>query len=191
MKSLKKKSRIHTKDYLRLIGVLELLPRTSAFDPGYDPQTLESHLEQSSHLISTLKISMACWLIANETATRRKIRAAREYGLCVCAGGGPFEVAASFGVLPQYFDLCADVGMSRIEAGEGFTILDLKPRQVVKMAAERGLEVQYEVGKKHGGTFSSDTIRDLIDCGKEWLAAGMTITHFPRAWVNPASNAFT
>ncbi len=63
--------------YLRDIGVPDLPPRTSPFDPGYDPVTLEGHLEQSAHLMSALKISMACWLIADEAATRRKIAAAR------------------------------------------------------------------------------------------------------------------
>ena len=45
-----------TAGYLRLIGVPDLPPRTSPFDPGYDPATVESHLEQSWHLMSVLKI---------------------------------------------------------------------------------------------------------------------------------------
>ncbi len=64
---------VHTADYLKRIGVPEIPPSTSPFDPGYDPATLESHLEQSGHLMSILKISMACWMVANESATRRKI----------------------------------------------------------------------------------------------------------------------
>src|SRR6266540_2223890 len=107
----KKNKGLHTNDYLRLIGVPEMSPRTSPFDPGYDPATLESHLEQSAHLISSLKISMACWLIAGEKATRRKVDAARRLGVRVCTGGGPFEIAATFGKLPEYLDLCADIGM--------------------------------------------------------------------------------
>ena len=66
--------------YLKRIGVPEIPPATSPFDPGYDPVTLESHLFQSAHLMSILKISMACWQIASERATRRKI-AARGNGL--------------------------------------------------------------------------------------------------------------
>ena len=57
---------LHTADYLDLIGVRKLKPATSPFDPGYDPVTVESHLEQSHHMMSLLKISMACWLIADE-----------------------------------------------------------------------------------------------------------------------------
>lgn len=163
---------LHTKDYLRSIGIFDMSPRTSPFDPGYDPLTLESHLEQSSHLISVLKVSMACWQVAAEKATRRKIDMARRLGLKVCTGGGPFEIAASFGKIQEFMDLCADLRFTRIEAGEGFTDTNLKPREIVQQAAECGLEVQFELGKKHGGTFTSDMIGELVDQGKSWLDAG-------------------
>ena len=166
------KHKLHTRDYLHLIGVPDMPPRTSPFDPGYDPVTLESHLEQSAHLMSILKISMACWQIADERSTRKKVDAARRHGVPTCTGGGPFEVAASFGKLPEYLDLCADIGMTRIEAGEGFTDLSMNPEEVVRMANDRGLEVQFEVGKKHDGTFTSDMIGELINQGKRWLDAG-------------------
>lgn len=170
-KGIKKKVS-HTWDYLKLIGVPDMPPRTSPFDPGYDPVTLESHLEQSSHLISVLKISMACWQIANEKATRSKVKAARRLKIPVCTGGGPFEIAASFNRLPEFFDLCASIGVTRIEAGEGFTDLNLKPSEVFRLASERGLELQFELGKKHGGAFKTDIVQDLIEQGKRWLDAG-------------------
>lgn len=90
-------SRLHTSDYLRLIGVPVLPPLTSPFDPGYDPNTLESHLAQSSHLFSILKISMACWMVAKENATREKVAAANRFGVPTVTGGGPFEVAGAGG----------------------------------------------------------------------------------------------
>jgi len=159
-------------EYLKSIGVTDPAPRTSPFDPGYAPVTLLSHLEQSSHLISSLKMSMACWQIADERATRRKIDAARHYKLSVCTGGCPFEVAASFNKLPEFLDLCAEMRFTRIEAGLGFTETKLSPRKVVQMAEERGMEVQFELGKKHGGAFSTDMVGELIDQGREWLDAG-------------------
>lgn len=162
----------HTKDYLRLIGVPELAARTSPFDPGYDPATLISHLEQSAHLISSLKISMACWMIAKETSTRRKVRAARKLKVPVCTGGGPFEIAVAFGKLPAFLDLCADIGVTHIEAGAGFTDMRMKPREVVRLASERGLGVQFEVGEKHAGTFTSDVVAQLVNQGRDWLNAG-------------------
>jgi phosphosulfolactate synthase len=156
------------------IGVPPIPPSTSPFDPGYDPATVESHLEQSAHLISTLKISMACWMIAEETATRRKIATATKYGVSTVTGGGPFEIAVAQGQLPAYLDLCADIGVSRLEGGEGFTDLPIPAEAVVRLAHDRGLEVQFELGKKHGGTFTSSVVSELIEQGQRWLDAGAT-----------------
>jgi phosphosulfolactate synthase len=167
-----KKLRPSTAAYLREIGVPDLPALTSPFDPGYDPQTLEGHLEQSSHLMSILKISMACWMIANEGSTRRKIASARAHSVRTVTGGGPFEVAVAQGRLAQYLDLCADIGVDRIECGEGFTDLALTPAHVVKMANSRGLDVQFEMGKKHGGAFTESVCNALIDQGQAWLDAG-------------------
>lgn len=164
--------KLHTKDYLHKIGVRDLLPSTSPFDPGYDPITLQAHLAQSSHLMSLLKISMACWMIADERATRMKIAAAKYHNVPTVTGGGPFEIAVAQGHLPAYLDLCADVGVTRIECGEGFTDMPLPPKDVANMARTRGLEVQFELGKKHGGAFSSNTVMQLIDQGHRWLDAG-------------------
>ena len=166
------KRTLHTSDYLKLIGVPEISPATSPFDPGYDPVTLESHLAQSSHLISILKVSMACWMVAKESATRQKIAAAKKNKVKTTTGGGPFEVAVAQGKLPAYLDLCASMGFDRIECGEGFTDMPLGARDVVKMAHSRGLAVQFELGKKHTGAFTDETIRQLIDQGKRWPDAG-------------------
>src|SRR5437868_14635158 len=163
---------LSTREYLRLIGVPELPPLISPFDPGYDPVTLEGHLEQSAHLMSTLKISMACWQIANEAATRRKIAAAQAHNVPTVTGGGPFEVAVAQGQLEAYLDLCADLGVTRIECGEGFTELPHKARTIVQMAHERGLEVQYEMGKKHEGPFTEESLDEAIARGHAWLDAG-------------------
>ncbi len=166
------RNRFHTSAFLRKIGVENIPPSISPFDPGYDPITLESHLDQSSHLMSSLKISMACWLIADESATRRKVAAARRYKVPAVTGGGPFEIAVAQRQLPAYLDLCADIGVTRVECGEGFTTLTLKPKDVVKMAQERGLEVQFELGKKHAGAFTEETIDSLLEQGQRWLDAG-------------------
>lgn len=163
---------ITTAEYLSQIGVPELEPATSPFDPGYDPVTVVSHLEQSAHLISTFKISMACWQIASEESTRKKLAAARKFGVSVCTGGGPFEVAVSFGKLDLFLDLCAELKVDRIEAGEGFTDIDLDAPDIIRRAAERGLDVQFEIGKKHTGAFGSDEVTELIDQGQRWLDAG-------------------
>jgi phosphosulfolactate synthase len=163
---------MRTKDYLKRIGVADLPPLTSPFDPGYDPVTLESHLDQSGCLMSILKISMACWLIAKESAIRRKIASAQAHGVPTVTGGGPFEIAVAQGALDPYLDLCADIGVTRIECGEGFTELSLAPSDVVRLARSRGLDVQFELGKKHGGAFGSAVVDELVKQGQRWLDAG-------------------
>ena len=169
---MRSRHQLSTSDYLRLIGVASLQRRTSPFDPGYDPGALEGHLEQSAHLMSILKISMACWMIANESVTRRKLAAARRHGVPTVAGGGPFEVAVVQGRLPQYLDLCADVGFTRIESGQGFTDIVLDPHEVVRMAQDRRLDVQFELGSKHAGPFTTEAVDDLLLQGWKWLDAG-------------------
>jgi phosphosulfolactate synthase len=166
------RGRYHTAEYLRLIGVRVLAPVLSPFDPGYDPVTLESHLAQSGNLMSILKISMACWMIAEESATRQKIAAARRHGVSTVTGGGPFEIAVAQQQLPAYLDLVADIGVTRIECGEGFTDMPLPAKEVVGMAQARGLQVQFELGKKHTGAFTSDAVYQLIEQGQRWLDAG-------------------
>ena len=166
------KGQFHTKDYLKSIGVPDMLPATSPFDPGYDLVTLASHIEQSHHLMAILKVSMACWMIANEEITRQKIQAAKKYNIATTTGGGPFEVAYVQGKLPQYLDLVADFGFNRIECGEGFTDISLDEKEIVKMANDRDLDVQFELGKKHTGAFNEETVDALIAQGKRWINAG-------------------
>jgi phosphosulfolactate synthase len=161
-----------TKQFLHDLGAPDPEPATTPFDPGYDPATLESHLEQSGHLMSGLKISMACWLIADEESTRRKVAAARRRGVATVTGGGPFEVAATQRKLPEYLDLCADIGFDRVECGEGFTELALEPEQVAQMVAERGLGLEFELGKKHDGTFDERWVDELVEQGRRWLGLG-------------------
>jgi phosphosulfolactate synthase len=162
----------HTADFLHRIGVADLPARTSPFDPGYDPTTLDGHLQQSAHLMSMLKLSMACWIVADQDATRRKIVAATSHGVPVVTGGGLFEIAAAQGELPAYLDLCAHLGVTRIECGEGFTELAVGAEVVVGMAHERRLDVQFELGKKHDGTLAGAAVGRLLEQGRAWLDAG-------------------
>jgi phosphosulfolactate synthase len=50
--------------------------------------------------------------------------------------------------------------------------MSLEPDVVVGMAHRRGLEVQFELGEKHAGSFETSTVDALIEQGKRWLDAG-------------------
>lgn len=119
-----------------------------------------------------LKLSMACWQIANEDVTREKIQACKEFGVKVHGGGGPLEVATAQGKLAEYLELCATLGFDRIEAGEGFVNNHLDPVSVIAMATDLGLEVQFELGEKHTGEFDDETVDQLVKQGMDWLEAG-------------------
>jgi phosphosulfolactate synthase len=159
-------------EYLHKIGVADLAPATCPFDPGVAPVVLESHLEQSAHLMLSLKVSMACWMIADASATRRKIAAARAAGVPANAGGGPYEVAVAQRQLPAYLDLCAEVGFDGIECGAGFTDPGVPPREIARLAGERGLAIEFELGKKHGGEFDEQSLPEHVEEGQRWLDAG-------------------
>jgi phosphosulfolactate synthase len=166
------KKRWSTAGFLRELGLPPLPPRTHPFDPGYDPQTVISHIEQSAHLMASLKISMACWLVGAENSYRAKIDFARRQGVTTVSGGGPFEIAVALGKLDEYLALCADMGIARIEAGQGFTDMPLAPKDVARRAASFGLGLQFELGKKHAGAFGEDTVGGLIEQGRAWLDVG-------------------
>ena len=166
------KQRATTRDFVKSLGVPDLPPLTSPFDPGYDVATVVSHIEQSGGLISRLKLSMCCWLIADEAATRAKIAAAKHHHVPLVTGGGPFEIAKDRGRLEDYFELCAGLGIDRIEAGHGFTEMRHTPSQIVRLAESFGLSVQMELGEKHGGAFTDRVVAELISMGLDWLDAG-------------------
>jgi len=125
-------------DLVRALGVPDLPPRTSAFDPGYDPGTVRSHLEQSGRLLSRLKLSMATWLIADEAATRSKIEAAHRLQVPLVTGGGPYEIAQARGCLDAFVELCASLRIERIEVGEGFTE-PRSPEGIMELARRHGV----------------------------------------------------
>ena len=164
--------RLLTSEYIAALGVRSIPPRTCPLDPGYDPESVVSHLKQSGHLMSSLKISTAGWLIADEASTRRKFSAAREHGVTTVTGGTPFEIAVHQQMLPEYLDLCASLGATRVECARGFTEPDLSPEEIVGMAAERGLGLDVELGGKHSGAFTPETVDALIEEGRRWRAAG-------------------
>jgi phosphosulfolactate synthase len=158
--------------YLAALGVPHLAPRIVPFDPGYDPQTVISHLAQSGRLMAGLKLSMTCWQLAAPDATRAKIAAAHAADVPLVAGGANFEIAVQHGTLAEYLQLCAQLGIGCVEAGEGFTELAVTPEDAVGAAHESGIEVQFELGRKDEGAFTRDRVSELVEQGRHWLDAG-------------------
>ena len=57
---------------------------------------------------------------------------------------------------------------------EGFAPLRLAPEELMKMATQRGLEVQFELGRKHGGPMTPAEADALVAQGRAWLEVGAT-----------------
>jgi hypothetical protein len=132
---------LHTADYLKKIGVREIAPSIRPFDPGYDPATLESHLDQSSHLISILKISMACWMVAKESTTRRKViymKIIERTGMHTCQALA-YSAAAPFGER-------GDINLAAIDSVTDVNIMTAAEsrRRFDNNDAHGMVEVQYE-----------------------------------------------
>ncbi len=155
-------------EYLHRMGVPDLPPRTSPVDPGYDPSTVEGHLDQSANLIEILKISMSCWIIADENVTRRKVAAAATHSVPTVIGADSFQIAAAHGQFEAYLELCTEFGVARVEYSENFADLPESPSQLVQMARARGLEVQFELGSRSGLISPEDAVAQ----GSRWLDAG-------------------
>jgi phosphosulfolactate synthase len=68
--------------------------------------------------------------------------------------------------------MCEALGVDCIEAGEGFTQLNVSAKQTLTMARDHGLDVQFEIGRKNDGTFTPQRVRELVGQGREWLEAG-------------------
>ncbi|MGW2046478.1 phosphosulfolactate synthase [Streptomyces sp. NPDC001858] len=161
-------------DFLESLGVVRQSPRTYPFDPGYDVATVASHIRQSHSLMAGFKLSMATWLLIEDGSLREKVHTARDHDLAVTVGGGMFEIAADQGLLEEYFDLCRRLGVTGIEAGQGFTRSDLHPGRVMEAASARSLTVIYEIGGKHDGPFDETTTKELVALGGQWLNEGAT-----------------
>lgn len=67
--SMSSAGNVSTHAFVNLIGVSEVAPSTSAFDPGYDPITLEAHLQQS-HQSVLMRYS---WLVCAITPPWRSM----------------------------------------------------------------------------------------------------------------------
>jgi phosphosulfolactate synthase len=122
--------------------------------------------------MTSIKISTAAWLIADESATRAKFAAAAEHGVPSVTGGTPFEIAVHRGLLDEYLELCAELGAARVECARGFTQPDLVPADIVARAARHGLGLDVELGGKHSGTFTAATVGELLEEGRRWRDAG-------------------
>ena len=92
-------------------------------------------------------------------------------GIPAVAGGGPFEMAVAQRALPAYLELCAEIGLTESSAAKvSPTLSSRRPTSCDR--PRRDLEVEFELGEKHGGRFTDEQTDELIATGHDWLAGG-------------------
>ncbi len=153
-------------------SLLNLPPLTSPNDASRDPVTLDALLQQSVHLISMLRMSMGSWLISSEISRNKKIDVVRKYEIPTVAAEMPPEIVLSKSRLLEYMELAVVFGMTSVEYPEGYADAVLKPKEVLKLADEYGLNVQLKVTMKKNGEHDNRNVAKIVDVCKGWLDSG-------------------
>jgi len=152
-------------------SLLNLPPLTSPNDASRDPLTLDALLQQSVHLISMLRMSMGSWLISSEISRNKKMDVVRKYEVPTVAVEMPREIVLSKSRLLEYMELAVIFGMTSVEYPEGQADAVLKPKEVLKLADEYGLNVQLKVALKNG-EHDNRSVARIVDVCKGWLDSG-------------------
>ena len=84
-------------------------------------------------------------------------------------GGGPFEIAVTQGELPGTWISARTSASTASSAARASPTSRSRPRRSRGMVAERGLGLEYELGKKHDGAFDDAWVDELIELGRRWL----------------------
>ncbi|MEW5798540.1 MAG: phosphosulfolactate synthase [Bacteroidota bacterium] len=185
------KRRFHSVELMRILGIPQVPPLTGVIDTGFDPLTVESHLSQSAHLISMMKIAYPGWLIAEENSLRQKVSAAQRYNVPVTMGTEIFVLSQSKGRMEDFFELCADIGISMIEV-DYFTVRSsLKPRDFALTAMKQELRFIAEIAMHDHGLSPRKTIDTLVERAKHWLDAGAAQLLVSSIEKQPSFNTFS
>jgi len=133
-------------------------------------------MESYSRQISSVRILVgnANKDIYKPASTRETILLARRYGIPTSAKPESSRSLIIRGVLPIYLDLCAEMGIKEILFKKDSLQSDVSPRELVALADDRDLDIQYEIEDL---TFfnqptSSRAAMKVIDNAMEWLDSG-------------------
>ncbi len=151
----------------------ETAPLTSIFDPDASPEQLGECLEQHHPRISSIRLMLNQRAPQLREATRLAVLFARRYGITTLARMESLMAMIPRGVLPVYMDLCAESGVDKIQLKRGNLGADVVPRELVVLADNRNLDVQFETeGLSPESRAAGRSVQDLLDEAVTWLDAG-------------------
>lgn len=159
----------------RILGALdpEDLGRTAVLDLSMGPAATEDFVALARHILTEWKLCATTWLLADRRALLRKIEALRAADVTVIAGGTAGEIAAVRGTWREYVDVCAELGITRVEIAEGFLSGAGDPPSLVDVALASGLEIQYEIGRKNMNEDRELSNEDRVEIALKWSELGV------------------
>ncbi|HBY96487.1 MAG: phosphosulfolactate synthase [Ardenticatenaceae bacterium] len=142
----------------RGVGVTAVLDRCQGLN------ATEDLLELTGDYVDHIKLGFGTTVFLDDGLLRRKIEIIRARNIDVYPGGTLFEAAVFQGVCADYLHRACELGFTAVEVSDGTLDLPLKLRaDVIRRAADMGLKVFTEVGKKDPGRqLSPAEMSDLI-----------------------------
>ena len=107
---------------------------------------------------------------------RRKIAAAKAAASRRPPAADRWRSRLAQGRLIEFLDLCGELGFDRVEYGESLATSKLDAQTMIGLASERGLDVQFELGRKQGARSAHAEAAELVEEGRAWLDGGAVAT---------------
>ncbi len=128
-------------------------PRRAGFtmiiDKGLGPAQFTDLLMMAAEHIDFVKLAFGTSLVYPAGVLESKIALACSYGVDIYPGGTLLEIAVMQGTADRTLDRLCELGFTAVEISEGTISLDAAQRRaLIARAADRGLRVLSEVGKK-------------------------------------------
>lgn len=144
---------------------------TMVIDEGIGLAALKDLLRLAADYIDMIKLGFGTPALYKTEILREKIRVVRSFNIDIFPGGTFLEVAIYQEKLKEYISLTASFGFTAIEVSDGtINLSDGARHSAITLAAEKGLKVFTEVGKKAPGNVLC--FKDLLRLVKRDLNSG-------------------
>ena len=122
---------------------------TMLLDKGLGVGETKDLLNTAGDYIDFLKLGFGTSALYTQAQLEEKIHLARSFGVDIYPGGTFLEIAVLQDKLKEYLALAKSLGYTAIEVSDGTITLSPEVRErAISMAADLGLKVLTEVGKK-------------------------------------------
>lgn len=144
---------------------------TMVIDEGMGLAALKDLLRLAADYIDMIKLGFGTPALYKTEILREKIRVVRSYNIDIFPGGTFLEVAILQDRLKEYISMAVGFGFTAVEVSDGTINLSDGARHIaITLAADKGLKVFSEVGKKEPGNVLC--FKDLLRLVKRDLNSG-------------------